>query len=142
VRAEAKVRSAGAQENRQLGSEGLAPGRHGADPLVHERALQARAEREEAEARTRLLHQEAQRAKAETRLIEAGVALREAETEHTEAETGDLDFAIFRQAVFFVLALSIAVLIIVRLLADPDFLGAVGGSGLVTASLIWLGRRG
>jgi hypothetical protein len=125
VRAEAKVRSAGAQENRKLGSEGLASGPDKADPLVHERALQAQAEREEVEARTRLLDQEAQRAKAET--------------EHTEAETGDLDFAIFRQAVFFVLALSIAVLIIVRLLTDPGFLGVVGGSGLVTASLIWLG---
>lgn len=99
---------------------------------VREQGRRARADREEVEARTQLLRAEERQKDAETGHIEA-------KTAHVASETGDLDFAIFRKGVFFVLAVAVAVILIIRLLTDPNLLGTVGVGGAV-ALLTWLSR--
>ena len=85
----------------------------------------------ESDERTRLLKAERQRAVAETQKIEA-------ETAQIKSQTGDLDFAVFRKAVFFILAIPVVVILIVRLLADPSFL-MLGGT-MLAAMLGWIWR--
>lgn len=102
--------------------------------LTHlpEQGRRAQAEREEVEARTRLLRAEERREDAETACIET-------KTTHVESETRDLDFASFRKGTLFVLAVAIAVIFIVRLLADPNLL-STAGAGVAVALLSWLGK--
>jgi hypothetical protein len=100
-----------------------------------------RVERDEIEARTSLIRQEAHRTSSEVRLIDAEARQREADAEYAEAKTTALDFAVFRQAVYFVFGIAIAVIVAVRLLTDPAVIDAAAGGTLTAAFLAWIGRR-
>jgi hypothetical protein len=94
-------------------------------PAHEAESRRAQAECREIEERTRLLTAEGQRAVAEAT--------------HIESQTGDLDFAVFRKGVLFVLAIPVVVVLIVRLLADPGSLSVAEGA-VLAAIVSWIIR--
>lgn len=90
-------------------------------------------ERQEAEARTRLIEAEAHRVLSESKCIDA-------EGRRLEAERVDLEVGVYRKAAYSIVALGISLIVFVHLLLDPVPLSAGGGIG-IAALLGWFAKR-